>query len=56
MVLEIAQIDVRPGDEEAFIKAYAQARALVAESPGQWRGLIGPYFASPPQVEHFADL
>jgi heme-degrading monooxygenase HmoA len=95
MVLEIAQIDVRPGDEEAFIKAYAEARALVAESPGclsvrmtrgvespsrfvllvewetldahtegfrasdrfpQWRGLIGPYFASPPQVEHFADL
>ncbi len=23
---------------------------------GQWRGLIGPYFAAPPRVEHFTDL
>ena len=23
---------------------------------GRWRGLIGPYFASPPHVEHFADV
>ena len=25
------------------------------ESPlfGEWRGLIGPFFAAPPQVEHF---
>ena len=22
----------------------------------QWRGLIGPFFATPPTVEHFADL
>jgi len=22
----------------------------------QWRGLIGPYFAKPPHVEHFADV
>lgn len=22
----------------------------------QWRGLLGPYFAAPPVVEHFADL
>jgi heme-degrading monooxygenase HmoA len=22
----------------------------------EWRGLIGPYFASPPQVEHYADI
>ncbi len=22
----------------------------------QWRGLIGPYFANPPRVEHFVDL
>jgi heme-degrading monooxygenase HmoA len=21
-----------------------------------WRGLIGPYFATPPNVEHFADV
>jgi heme-degrading monooxygenase HmoA len=21
-----------------------------------WRGLIGPYFEAPPQVEHYADL
>jgi heme-degrading monooxygenase HmoA len=23
---------------------------------GQWRGLIGPYFAVPPTVEHFTDV
>jgi heme-degrading monooxygenase HmoA len=23
---------------------------------GQWRALIGPYFASPPRVEHFSDV
>lgn len=34
MVLEIAQIDVRPGDEDAFAKAYARARLLVTDSPG----------------------
>jgi heme-degrading monooxygenase HmoA len=22
----------------------------------QWRGLIGPHFAAPPHVEHFADV
>ena len=22
----------------------------------RWRGLIGPYFASPPMVEHFTDV
>ncbi len=22
----------------------------------QWRGLIGPHFAQPPHVEHFADV
>jgi len=23
---------------------------------GHWRGLIGPYFAAPPVVEHFTDV
>jgi heme-degrading monooxygenase HmoA len=23
---------------------------------GQWRGLIGPFFAGPPRVEHFTDV
>jgi heme-degrading monooxygenase HmoA len=23
---------------------------------GTWRGLIGPYFAAPPLVEHFTDV
>ena len=23
---------------------------------GQWRALIGPYFAEPPRVEHFTDV
>jgi heme-degrading monooxygenase HmoA len=27
-----------------------------SERFGQWRGAIGPFFAGPPRVEHFADL
>ena len=23
---------------------------------GRWRGLVGPYFATPPLVEHFTDV
>jgi heme-degrading monooxygenase HmoA len=23
---------------------------------GEWRGLIGPFFAHPPHVEHFSDI
>ncbi|WP_027345278.1 antibiotic biosynthesis monooxygenase family protein [Hamadaea tsunoensis] len=95
MVLEIAQFEIIPGQEDAFAAAYAQARHLLeatdgflsvrmtrgVESPsrfvllvewatvaaheenfrgserfGQWRALIGPHFAAPPAVEHFADL
>ena len=95
MVLEVALIDVQPGQEDAFAKAYATARPLLATTPGcrsvrmtrgiespsrfvllvewdsvqahienfrdserfgQWRGHIGPYFASPPVVEHFEDV
>jgi heme-degrading monooxygenase HmoA len=95
MVLEVAQIEVLPGQEDAFAAAYAKGRELVAETPGcrsvrmtrgietpsrfvllvewdsveahevnfrraerfgQWRALIGPYFAQPPMVEHFTDL
>ncbi|MCL2781073.1 MAG: antibiotic biosynthesis monooxygenase [Actinomycetia bacterium] len=34
MVLEIADIHVRPGSEDEFIAAYRSARRLVAESAG----------------------
>lgn len=27
-----------------------------SERFGQWRALIGPYFAAPPLVEHFTDV
>jgi heme-degrading monooxygenase HmoA len=95
MVLEIALIDVRPGQEEAFAAAYAQAHGVLGGTPGcrtirmtrgiespsrfvllvewdsvaaheenfraterfqAWRGLIGPFFAAPPIVEHFTDV
>ena len=95
MVLEVALIDVRPGEEEAFAAAYRQAHPIVRSTPGfrsirmtrgiespsrfvllvewdtveahlenfrasdrftRWRGLIGPYFAAPPVVEHFTDV
>jgi heme-degrading monooxygenase HmoA len=93
MVLEHALIDVRPGTGAAFEAALAEARQVIAASPGfvslrlqrgvetedrylllvewatlddhvvgfrespaftAWRALIGPYFASPPVVVHFA--
>jgi heme-degrading monooxygenase HmoA len=95
MVLEVALIDVAPGQENEFAAAYTKARELVAGTPGcrsvrmtrgiesparfvllvewdsveahevnfrgtdrftRWRGLIGPYFARPPVVEHFIDV
>ena len=95
MVLEVAVIEVTPGQEDAFTAAYRRARQQVASAPGcrsvrmtrgvespsrfvllvewdsveahergfraterftRWRAEIGPYFASPPQVEHYADL
>lgn len=95
MVLEVAIIEVNPGQEDDFAAAYRKARTLVATTPGcrsvrmtrgiespsrfvllvewdsvaaheqnfraserfgQWRGLIGPYFAAPPVVEHFSDV
>jgi heme-degrading monooxygenase HmoA len=95
MVLEIALIDVRTGQEEAFAAAYAEAHDVLAGAAGcrtirmtrgietptrfvllvewdsvaaheenfraterfqTWRGLIGPFFAGPPRVEHFTDV
>jgi heme-degrading monooxygenase HmoA len=95
MVLEVAIIDVHPGQEDAFAVAYATAHHLVATTPGcrtvrmtrgiespsrfvllvewdsveahltnfraserfgQWRELIGPYFAAPPVVEHYVEV
>lgn len=34
MVLEVALIDVRPGQEDEFAAAYAKAHHLVATTPG----------------------
>lgn len=94
MVLEVAVFDVASGAEAGFAEAYAEARRLVAQTPGcrsmrmtrgvetptrfvllvewesvadheafrtsdrfgRWRALLGPHFATAPQVEHFADV
>lgn len=93
MVLEIADIRIKPGQQADFEKAMAQALTTVVsqvegmrgysvntgiESPeryilqihwntledhtvgfrngplfAQWRSIVGPFFASPPVVEHF---
>jgi heme-degrading monooxygenase HmoA len=34
MVLEHALLDVRPGEEQAFEAAFAEAKAIIAASPG----------------------
>jgi heme-degrading monooxygenase HmoA len=95
MILEVALIDIFPGQEDAFAAAYQVAYPILAGTPGcrsvrmtrgvesparfvllvewdsvdahlenfrnterfaQWRALIGPYFATPPNVEHFTDV
>jgi heme-degrading monooxygenase HmoA len=95
MILEVALIDVFPGQEDTFAAAYQTAHPILAGTPGcrsvrmtrgiesatrfvllvewdsveahlenfrdterftQWRALIGPYFATPPNVEHFTDV
>ena len=95
MVLEVALIDVHPGQEDDFAAAYAKGHPVLAGTPGcrsvrmtrgiespsrfvllvewdsveahlenfrdserftTWRSLIGPYFATPPVVEHFTDV
>jgi quinol monooxygenase YgiN len=91
MIKELAEIDIRPGDERAFEEAAIQARDLFLGSKGciafrlhrsmeqpsryrlfvewetiedhmvefrnseaflAWRRLCGPFFLSPPRVEH----
>lgn len=91
MILEIAQIDVKPGEEAAFEARVKQAVDVFRRAAGclgldlqrsiekpsryrvmirwrtlenhtvdfrgsplfqEWRALVGPHFASPPEVEH----
>lgn len=94
MVLEVALIDVAPGQEAGFTAAFHEAKQQLAGATGfqslrmtqgietptrfvllvewdsvashegfragegftRWRVLIGPHFAGPPHVEHFADV
>ncbi len=93
MIKELAEIDIRPGDEQAFEVAAIEAKRLFLAAKGclafrlhrsmeqpsryrlfvewetledhmvefrnseafvTWRKLCGPYFQSPPRVEHLA--
>ena len=96
MILEVADIHIRPGEQAAFDEAIqrgvtsviSQARGFrgwkvnkgiesaeryllmifwdtledhtvgFREGPlfAQWRAIVGPFFAAPPQVEHFTLL
>jgi quinol monooxygenase YgiN len=95
MILEIAQIDVIPGQEAAFEAGVQQAVPLFKRAKGcqgvtlqrshekpsryrlfvkwatlenhtvdfresadfqEWRKLVGPFFASPPEVEHVTEV
>jgi heme-degrading monooxygenase HmoA len=94
VILETATITVQAGQEEQFVAALEQAKAVLADSPGwqsiqvfqgierpdtfrlliswatladhtetfrggesftRWRAIIGPYFAAPPDVEHWTE-
>jgi heme-degrading monooxygenase HmoA len=91
MIMEIAQIDIKPGSEAAFEAAVGKAREVFKRAKGfhgfelhrsvekpqryrlmvrwetlenhtvdfrgsenftEWRGLVGGFFASAPEVEH----
>jgi heme-degrading monooxygenase HmoA len=91
MITEIAQIEIKPGNEKDFEAAIAQAETIFKRCKGwksfelhrsiekpsryrlliewdtlenhvvdfresvnftEWRALVGPHFASPPEVEH----
>jgi heme-degrading monooxygenase HmoA len=95
VVLEVAVIEVLPGQEDAFVAAYHRVRPEITGAPGcrsvrmtrgvespsrfvllvewetveahergfrgterfgRWRAAIGPHFAAPPRVEHYADV
>ena len=96
MILEIADIRIRPGQQAAFEEAIARGtRTVIARAEGmrgykvnkgiesperyvlqvfwdtleahtvgfresplfaEWRGIVGPFFAQPPVVEHFTLL
>lgn len=93
MILEIAEIRIRPGEQAAFDEAITRGlQTVISKNPGckgyrvnkgiesperyvlhiywtsveahnvgfretpafaEWRGIVGPFFASPPVVEHF---
>jgi heme-degrading monooxygenase HmoA len=93
MILELADIRIRPGENAAFEEAIARGlNTVIAHAKGyqghkvnrgventeryilqifwdtledhtvgfrqsdaftQWRGIVGPFFAAPPVVEHF---
>ncbi len=92
MILEIAILNIRAGEEAAFEEAVAKGSPIIVRSPGYvshelrrcietkgryvllvrwetleahtigfrespafpaWRAIIGPFFASPPVVEHY---
>ena len=96
MILEIADIRIRPGQQAAFDEAIERGlRTVIARAQGvrgfkvnkgiesperyvlqifwdtleahtvgfresplfaEWRGIVGPFFAQPPVVEHFTLL
>lgn len=93
MILEVVDIRIQPGTQQAFTQAVATGVATCiapahgfvsyqlhagiekperfllqivwqtledhtigfrqSEAFSQWRSIVGPYFAEPPQVEHF---
>jgi heme-degrading monooxygenase HmoA len=95
MIIEFAQLTIRPGSEPQFEAVFPAAIKVLAASKGyvshdlqrsietpnryallvrwqtledhtvgfrgsaaftQWRGYVGPFFESPPVVEHFQAL
>jgi len=63
MIIEVAEVKLKPGTTEEFDAAVVKIRweTLEDHTVGfregplfqEWRGLVGPYFAEPPVALHY---
>jgi len=53
MVLDVAMVDVKTGQNEAFEAAFQQASPLIAAHYQEWKRLLHHFYDPFPTVEHY---
>ena len=58
MVLEVAILNVRTGQEADFEQAFRTARAIITASPAyaNWKALLHHFYDPFPTVEHYVEV